>query len=459
MKQSEKEQVFKLTQSLISYDYKNYLAEVYKDEEALSSAVVGNFTVPEAIEITKRLAVQFDAELKSSDSIILPMPWTHSTLGAGSVIGMLENILKKLDEKGTLDGIKGFLEWLIDYQLHFGFWNKSQFKVHDADATALSAEKTELMAFAAMLKTERSELDAMKSALKTAKEEFEKEKQQLNEFAQQKQTELKTISDTLAHVNNQKAEVDQVAKVVANTDAETRAIQKNHAELFDQLKKQKEDQGQDFSTLKSNIEEERRLLKQATDEGDAQVKYFKTLEEFIRVKQKEIIDLGALAAGAALGGTFGLRGDKIGKGMRFWQWAVPGVTLLSMAWIVVVFTCLKATTDNMWINLLLNVAKTIPAFILMGFVFRQYNKERNVMEEYAFKAALANTIKAYADLLKDEDKNENKSRQEMLLAAIKNVQTPPKLKDEQQAKAFSFNTRQLKQTLEQLNDTISNLKK
>lgn len=46
----------------------------------------------------------------------------------------------------------------------------------------------------------------------------------------------------------------------------------------------------------------------------------------------------------------------------------------------------------------------------MDFVFRYYNKERTLQEEYTFKAAIANTIKAYSDLLNGEVKIDSKTR-------------------------------------------------
>ena len=137
--------------------------------------------------------------------------------------------------------------------------------------------------------------------------------------------------------------------------------------------------------------------------------------------------------------------------------AVPGITVLALIWVVIVFTCLKSNTGNITVDVLLNLAKTIPAFVLMGFVFKQYTKERNLQEEYAFKAAIANTIKAYSDLLTGEDKPENVTKQAMLKEVIKRVQTPPKLYHESGGRMFSFSTKYLSETIKNLNETIKTI--
>jgi len=269
--------------------------------------------------------------------------------------------------------------------------------------------------------------------------------------------EVKLISDAVPTITNQKNEIDTLLKTATSSETEIRTIQKNHTELFTQLKLQKETQEKDFKIQTEKTEEENVKLKSIIDNGDVKVKFFESLEKFIKDKQAEIIELGALAAGAALGGTFGLREKKLSEGMGFWRKAVPTITVVAMLWVVVVFTCLASKTGVVWVDIILNLAKTIPAFILMGFVFKQYSKERNLQEEYAFKAAVANTIKAYSDLLKGEDTAVNLSRQEMLKDAIKQVQTAPKLHKEEGGKVFSFSTKYLADSLKNLNDTVKTL--
>jgi hypothetical protein len=89
----------------------------------------------------------------------------------------------------------------------------------------------------------------------------------------------------------------------------------------------------------------------------------------------------------------------------------------------------------------------------MGFVIAQYNKERALEEEYAFRSAISETINAYADLLEGQDDKENKniSRQTMLLDAIKQVYSKPAMYREADSKSFYKNSsKELLEVLKEL---------
>ena len=64
--------------------------------------------------------------------------------------------------------------------------------------------------------------------------------------------------------------------------------------------------------------------------------------------------------------------------------------------------------------------KSSPFFFLLYYCIAQYNKERNFQEEYAFKSAAALTIKAYADILKDD-----KNKDELVLKAVYGIYRSP----------------------------------
>jgi hypothetical protein len=133
---------------------------------------------------------------------------------------------------------------------------------------------------------------------------------------------------------------------------------------------------------------------------------------------------------------------------------IAGSSAIAVLWAVVVFTCLSAKTENAYLNVLINLIKTGPGFLLMGFVISQYNKERALEEEYAFRAAVAETINAYADLLAGKDnseKNVNESRQKMLLDAIKQVYAKPQMHKE------NVSAREYKKATSELMDVLKSI--
>ncbi|MBC7451251.1 MAG: hypothetical protein H7259_07155, partial [Cytophagales bacterium] len=95
---------------------------------------------------------------------------------------------------------------------------------------------------------------------------------------------------------------------------------------------------------------------------------------------------------------------------------------------------------------------------LMGFVFSQYSKERNLQEEYAFKSAVAMSLTAYSGMLEKNDSEENKTRQEMLLKSIQQVYMQPRIHAEKPDKIYSLNGKHLKEAIQTLSEAVKNIK-
>lgn len=454
METIQRDAILKICNEIEQLPIEENIAEAYASQGDITQIHVTGIPVPLLVSDIKRTCIQFKTELQGEDYYYLPFEYAHPQYGNTTIQAPLAQIQTIISSKQTLNDAINQILWLIHYQIIFGFWDKSKFKIHDVKTIDVKSKETEINLLKEKLKIETAKTDALILELGAGKEAIETEKKNVALFIEQKQAEVKLISDAVPIVTNQKNEIDTLLKTATTSETEIRTIQKNHTELFTQLKLQKETQEKDFKIQTEKTEEENVKLKSIIDNGDVKVKFFESLEKFIKDKQAEIVELGALAAGAALGGTFGLREKKLSEGMTFWKFGVPIITVLAMAWVVVFFTCLASKTGVVWVDIILNLAKTLPAFILMGFVFKQYNKERNIQEEYAFKAAVANTIKAYSDLLKGEDIAVNLSRQEMLKDAIKQVQTAPKLHAEEGGKVFSFSTKYLADSLKNLNDTV-----
>lgn len=427
----------------------------YPDEKTWDTNNVDIYSVSNYLQLIPRIFKQIAEATINEDYIIYPWDYTHPAIGANNVGNHLSHLNSCINEKRPLNEYHQSVSWMIKYLLENNLWNKERAVKSIID---FEEKEIELIKLFERVKSEIIALEKIKSEWAAEKETILSEKNQLSLFIEQKKEELRLISEALATVTNQKNEVDNIHKNVTQIDSELRAVQKNHNELFDQLKLQKDNQEKEFKVFLEKIEEENGKLKNIITIGEERIKFFETLDNYIKDKQKEITELGGLAAGRALGGVFGLRERLLNKGLKFWTWAVPIITVISVIWLFIVFSCFKDITDIPWINLIINIARSSPVFILMGFVFRQYSKERNLQEEYAFKAAIAQTIKAYSDLMRSEDKPENVSKQQMLKDAVTQVQTPPKLYSEEGGKVFTLKAKDINETLKNLNESIKAIK-
>ena len=450
MNSDQKNQLTAVIDLLNAIDIDKKTVEIYGATADLHQVIHGEISIKELVVEYNKVLKDFVALFDSKNWKWIPFDWSHPNLGGNNLINHFNQILGCLQQNRPFNEFAQSLEWLNLFSITFRLREQAKSSVASKKQEELDSKEKELSILGMQLVKYKEEIASLISQLT-------EDKKVLAEFYQQKLNELKQVTESLQTVTTQKGEIDTILQNVSRIDSEIRTVQKNHNELYEQLKGQKEGQEKDFKILATELTAEQVQLKKAIEDAEEKVTYFNGLEEYIKEKRKEIIELGALAAGAALGGTFGLREKDLGKDLRFWQYAVPVITVISMIWVIIVFTCLKADTNNIWANIILNIAKTIPAFVLMGFVFRQYTKERNLREEYAFKAAVANTINAYSDLLKNEDKPDNASRQEMLKKVIYQVQNPPKLYSEPSGSIFSFRTKHISEAIKNLNETVKGI--
>jgi len=67
------------------------------------------------------------------------------------------------------------------------------------------------------------------------------------------------------------------------------------------------------------------------------------------------------------------------------------------------------------------------------------------------------TLTAYSNMLEMRDEENNKSRQEMLLKSIQQVYTQPHIHTDKRDK-FSFNGKQLAESIKTLSEAVKNIK-
>lgn len=429
-------------------DIAKIAVEKYQNQDIKDIILAAGFSVVQTITFLKRLVVQFNSIFEDEDSLILPNVFTFneydSPSGQNNVLGYLNHIIVHVETK-NFDEISKSVRWLIAYQMNFGFWNQSEKRVHDVKVLKLNEKKEEIEILL-------EQVNNLKEQYNTLKINVEKEKDGLNTFLKLKQEELQTITNTLGKVSNEATEINSFWQNATKLDSEINSIKASWNESLTDLKKQKNEQQDKFDDFsKTNDEEIERLseLIKQTEEKEKlfikQLGFIESKKSFIEEKEKEIIKLTGFAADGSLGHTFNSRQLSIGRQVRLWFWAIPVMSIVCLVYVFLMFYFSSNGTEY-WINVLINTVKTIPAFILLYFVIRQYSKERNLQEEYAFKASVAMTLKAYADQLGNEGDTE---KRKMLITAIDKLYTSPKISNETSG-LFRFRSKSLNDTLKTL---------
>jgi hypothetical protein len=432
-------------------DIEQLLITAYPTETDFSKINIGKYNAAEFLFLFEKMISQLDEELENGLGFLLPFAENYSNdFGAVNLQSDIANILSYLNSR-QFTTIEPILDRLIHYQIKNGFWDKSEIKSHPVELEKIKKQKTLIDLNQKALDKNLITYDALKTNLEATISDF-------NIFINEKKQELTRITNLLSTANAQLTEINSIVSNATNKDTEIDGILKNIKDKVTVVSESITEYETDFATIKKDnsalkLELEKYIAKALED-----LKKSKEGIEFIESNRAEIVRLTGMAADGSLGSKFDQRQEKLEKGLTLWKWSVPIMSLITLIWIVVVFTCLTPHFENQWLNILINIIKTTPAFVLLGFVFSQYKKERNLQEEYAFKSAVAMTLTAYSEMLSNADNDFNNSRQQMLLKSIELVYNQPQIHPVKSEKLFSFNTKELKETVGTLTDTLKNIK-
>lgn len=449
MKIEERDAILEQIEKIKQFDIVELISSQYENETDIESISIGRYPMDKFVKFFNNAILFLEAELKTDNFYFYPIQASAQPIANINLSSTLSNILAHL-ENGTVLQLPGIIDKLITYQNYFGFWRASAYKIHDVN-------EEEVKDLAQKLKITSKNYEKQLALLKSTYDELISEKNSLNDYVQSRKKEMESITQSLQSVKNTVQEVETLKTNAVNKDTEISGLLKNIQDKIKQVQSDITNYQKSFKEIDINWNEIKNDLDGTIKTVNKNFEQSKSDISFIEGKKALIEKLTGMAADGALGSKFNDRESKLKEKIPFWRGAIIAMTIISIAWAVIVFTCLNANFNNDWINLGVNLLKTTPAFILLGFVFKQYSKERNLEEEYAFKSAVAMTLTAYSNMLAEGDREHNDSKQKMLLASIERLYTEPKIYSEKRGTLFSFNTNRLKDAVDSLNENLKNI--
>lgn len=416
----------------------------YPNEGDASKIIIGNFNAAQLIQLIQRIISQLKNELNDGLGLLLPQSQNfQNDFGIVNLESDCANMYAWL-LAADFNSATTRVESLIYYQIINGFWDKARIKT---EKSKIESER--------LLK----ELDVVQGKLNgfidrnaTLVQNLEKATTDVTVFLESKRQEFTTLTENQNTSATTIQSINEVLTKATAIEGELKTLLKNQIDLSITVAGNVETNQSDFDTLNTELTT---LQKSLTETLGTAINDLKTILDSKTEVENRITEakrLLGLSADAALGSKFSLREGKVSKSLFWWRIAVGVSVAIAVSWSVVVFLCLATKTALPYLDIIVNLVKTSPGFILMGYIMAQYNKERAIEEEYAFRAAISETINAYADLLAGQDgkDNVNASRQTMLLDAIKQVYAKPQMHKEADPKSFYKNSS--KELLEVLKD-------
>ncbi|MBL7766892.1 MAG: hypothetical protein JNJ58_12400 [Chitinophagaceae bacterium] len=416
----------------------------HPNEGDATKIIIGNFNAAQLIQLILRIISQLKTELNDGLGMLLPQSQNfQNDFGTVNLESDLTNLHSWLSS-GDFNSASTRVESLIYYQIINGFWDKTRTKT---DTT-----KTETEKLLKELNVIQGKLNGFIDRNATLVQNLEKATSDVTVFLELKRQEFTTLTENQNTSTTTLQSINEVLTRATSIEGELKTLLKNQTDSATVVEKNIETNQNDFDTLNLELTNLQKLLTETLGTAKTDLKTIVDSKTEVENRITEAKRLLGLSADAALGGKFSLREGKVSKSLIWWRVAVGVSVAVAVAWSVVVFLCLATKTSLPYLDIIVNLVKTSPGFILMGYIMAQYNKERAIEEEYAFRSAISETINAYADLLAGHDGKDsvNASRQAMLLDAIKQVYAKPQMHKEADPKSFYKNSS--KELLEVLRD-------
>lgn len=400
------------------------LALSYPNQTDLANVQINKMKVREFISLSKRVVLQLDKEINSENGLFLPYTFTTPEFGQSNVDVMLTNFVSQVANR-QFQNAENSLLWLTHYQLQNGFFDKSKTKIHSIEGLELNKAKDELKIISENYKQLKTQYD-------TLLKELTSQKKQLIDFQTQKQTELQQITNNLASTNTNNTQIQNLLNTstqsqtkISSTLEQVEKDKKKIETIFADIEETNTQFKKGFNELTKKLDIAQTNYLNISTDFDEKLKFVESKQSYFTDRNEYLDNLIGREVGASLFKTFKQRKIELTKPLKWWRNAIGVMAFLTFILIFAIFTNFfgligDIKTSFSWESILVNILKSSPVFFLLYYCIAQYNKERNFQEEYAFKSAAALTIKAYADILKDD-----KNKDELVLKAVYGIYRSP----------------------------------
>lgn len=447
MNEDQIEEIKVQLNSLAELEIKKLVAEAHPDINYDEHAF-GEFYISDFIILSERLIKQFKVEFDGQHSFLLPdgyfpevIPFNLNrnqgvnwpSMGVISLRASLAQFYQYINEK-NFEAAPERLKQLIAYQRQNGFWDRSERPIHDMSAVNVEQIKNEI-------ETAKEQQEVMLESLRELTTEYSNRTAELERWASTAQTRLEEATEA-------KTQIGELLNHSTANDATLKEITSNQNDVFGSAKEIQ-------SSLMEQLEEATEGLKQIQQTHDKSVE----CQEEIEGKRDEIYDLTGMAGSASLGSKFEDRRRSLKNSSSGWLIAIGISVLLSAGWLAYASLTLQPSdTTNAWLAFVWKLGLITPVAFLLGFVGKQYSKERTLEEEYAFRSALAMTLNAFGEQLEVVKGNEERKR--LIFETVEKLyRTPKSLQIHESSSLPHVRNRSYKEAIETLTATVEKLSK
>jgi len=414
MNNSQKQTILDTIEKFQQSDFSSVFAAKYKDSASTKTIVAADYTISELLALSKRAVQQLKKRLNEIDWQVLPVSFSYVDLGNASVNQCLINIINNL-KSASYDNAAKNIKALVYFEMNNGFWTippKIELGIRESSLAKLEERASLVM----------SHIDERGKKAEDTIESLLAKKKEIEDLLATKKKEFETIrsnqstsNTVVSQIQNTQKNVEQLYEQANKEKNECEVIKK---ELNGLLNTHKEKENE----INVQLEVSKKILDDINTQLQEKHHQVDEIYDYVSTKKEEVVGMMGTIADGSLSRSFNTRCEKLRKQKNIWLWVSIVMAFLAALWVCVVFIWLKANTGNEWANLVINAIKSSPMFVILGFSMTQYQKERNLLEEYAYRETIAVTLNAYADQV-EKAKEENKRN--ILTSTIEKLYTKP----------------------------------
>lgn len=438
MNSAQKQNVANAIQDFLSVEdkFEQIASEKYKNEQTIDTIIVQDYSLTELILYSKSIIRKISNRLEQDNWQTLPFVVVAQEFGQFPIDQGITN-LKNAFTQGNYNNVANFLKPLIFYATTNGFWNETpniDLKVQESSLAKLE-ERAQLT---------MEHIDERAKTANTTIAQLNEKVEELNRLIAQKQQEFATLQTNQTQSNNLLNNITNFNKNAESFSTTIEQTKNKCNEILADLEKKQEKVTQQQNDIDKQIELANTNIQEFETNSKEKIDSIQSGYDSVSANVEEVRKMMGYIADGTLSHSFNKRKENIKRSEKLWMWVSLGTLLGLIAWVCVVFIWLSANTGIVWADILINGIKATPLAFAFGFALTEYSKERNILEEYAFREAVAITLTAYLEQLNGENTEEQKK---LLVTTVEKLYTKPII-SAKEYKMINIDTKDLAKTAE-----------
>lgn len=300
---------------------------------------------------------------------------------------------------------------------------------------------------------------------KEARQAAEKDLSSLEKNVEEIKKKLEDITQATKTVNQQKEKSAKEGAEIANAKAQAQADQEAAQKSREKIGALEAQVQKFYEEIEENRKKLTDTIKKANDTVEENKGQTGQIINENKELQDEIKEHLQKAVGASLFGAFKKRKEQIFISKWIWA-AIIAVLILLQSGIFLWFTY-NLSPEGLQqpfyerIGFILRLLVSVPIIFFICYAIRQYAKERDFEELYAFKSALSFSLSPYIDLVKNlsSSDDDRKTYSEFVVKTIGQIFEKPMGSDTEEKQLSKKDSMLVRDILDRLIDLIERAKK